>query len=295
MNEAVKFGSMILIVDSGSTKSDWILVEQNGNFVDSYKTIGFNPFFHSSNFIANEIEKNKHLMGIAEQVTRIYYYGAGCSSDHFKTIVAQGLSLRFNNAEVHVDHDLLAAAYATYDGTPCISCILGTGSNACYFDGTNLKNLNAGLGYILGDEGSGSYFGKKLLASFLYETLPEEIRDDLQKEFQLSRAEIFRHVYELPHANVYLAGFTRFIARHQDHPFIQEMLYEGMHRFLQVHVCEVPGYKGLKVHFVGSIAFYFNEPIRKAAADLGIDIGQIIKSPIQNLLKYHVDNVFQNA
>ncbi|MDX5319482.1 MAG: hypothetical protein LPK45_00350 [Bacteroidota bacterium] len=286
---------MIFVIDSGSTKSDWLLVEKDGKYVDSYKTMGFNPFFHSSGFIAAELAKHDNLMAIADKITSIYYYGAGCSSEHFKNIVKQGLHEHFKHAEIHVDHDLLAAAYATFDGSPALSAILGTGSNACYFNGTEFRTLNAGLGYILGDEGSGSYFGKKLLASYLYGQLPEPLAAELQAEFKLNRSEIFHHVYELPHANVYLASFTRFIAKHLDDAFIQKMLVDGMREFFRIHVLSFPGYEKLKVHFVGSIAFYFSDAIYQAAEELGIQVGQIVKSPIQNLLQYHVNNVFVHA
>lgn len=286
---------MILLVDSGSTKSDWFLVESNGTFVDSYKTRGFNPYFHTSKFISTEIGKNKSILGMAEHVTQIYYYGAGCSNDQFKEIVKIGLSEIFPKAVILVEHDLMAAIYASYEGQPCISCILGTGSNSAYFDGQHLTTLNSGLGYILGDEGSGSYFGKKLLAAFLYRQLPAAIIAELESEFGLDRATIIKNVYEKPGANVYLAGFTRFIAKHQDLPVFQEMLYKGMKEFLEVHVCGYANYKEVKTHFIGSIAFYFQAHIERAAADLGITVGQIIKSPIQKLLEYHVKNVFHHA
>lgn len=286
---------MILLIDSGSTKSDWLFVDNNGTFMDSYKTMGFNPFFHSSAFIESEIRKEQSLMGIAGRVEKIYYYGAGCSNEAYKKTVRDALLAVFPASHVHVDHDMMAACYATYEGTPCISCILGTGSNAAYFDGKELYSVNSGLGYILGDEGSGSYFGKKLLAAFLYKQLPEEISRDLEDEFGLSRASIFKHVYGMPHANVYLAGYTRFIARHQDHPYMEKMLFEGMKEFLSLHVCCFPDYRDTPTHFVGSIAFYFSEPIRKAAAELEVNMGQVIKSPIQKLLEYHIRNVFEHA
>ncbi len=286
---------MILLVDSGSTKSDWFLIDSDGTFVDSYKTRGFNPYFHTSVFIMSEIEKNESIMGIAQQVNYIYYYGAGCSNDHFKNIVKQGLGKVFTKASIFVDHDLMAAIYATYEGKPCISCILGTGSNSAFYDGKVLATRNSGLGYILGDEGSGSYFGKKLLAAFLYGQLPEEVNAELEEEFGLDKASIVMNVYEKPNANVYLASFTRFIAKHQELPVFQEMIYNGMKEFLKIHVCGYPQYREVKTHFIGSIAFYFQDHIRKAAADLGIEVGHIIKSPIQRLLEYHVKNVFHHA
>lgn len=286
---------MIVLVDSGSTKSDWVLVEKNGAYVDSYKTIGFNPFFHSSDFIEHEIRENASLLGISDKVTAVYYYGAGCSNDHYKQVVYDALLRIFPGAEIHVDHDMMAAVYASYEGESCISCILGTGSNAAYFDGKELYSVNAGLGYILGDEGSGSYFGKKLLAAFLYKQLPSDVLCELEKEFGLDRASIFQNVYQKPHANVYLASFTRFIARHQELPIFDKMLYDGMYEFLKIHVCCFEDYKEVRTHFVGSIAFYFGEHIRRAAADLGVNVGNIVKSPIQRLLDYHNQYVFHHA
>jgi len=286
---------MIVLVDSGSTKSDWFLVEANGTFVDSYKTRGFNPYFHASKFIAGEIRKNKSLMGIAKRVTQIYYYGAGCSNAHFKEIVQIGLNEIFPKASILVEHDMMAAIYATYEGEPCISCILGTGSNSAFYDGTTFFTLNSGLGYVLGDEGSGSYFGKKLLSSFLYKQLPSAISEELASEFELDRMSIIKNVYEKPGANVYLASFTRFIAKHQNDPFFQEMLYKGMKEFLKIHVCGYEQYAQVKTHFVGSIAFYFKTHIERAAADLGITVGHVVKSPIQKLFDYHIKNVFHHA
>jgi len=286
---------MILLVDSGSTKSDWFLVESNGTFVDSYKTRGFNPYFHSSKFIASEVGKNKSILGVAEQVDQVYYYGAGCSNDDFKEIVKIGLREIFPKATILVEHDLMAAIYATYEGEPCISCILGTGSNSAYYDGKHLNTLNSGLGYVLGDEGSGSYFGQKLLAAFLYKQLPEDINAELEAEFGLDRATIIKNVYDKRGANVYLAGFTRFIAKHQDLPVFQDILYQGMKVFLSIHVCGYPQFKEVKTHFIGCISFSFEYHIRKAAADLDITVVQIIKSPIQKLLEYHVKNVFHPA
>ncbi len=283
---------MILVIDSGSTKSDWVFVESDGNWIDSYKTIGFNPFFHSSEFIETEIRKNKSLEGISQKVSEIYYYGAGCSSPYFNGIVKEALLRVFPKASISVDHDLTAAAYATYTGSPGIACILGTGSNSCLFDGNSIYEEVPALGYILGDEGSGSYFGKKLLTSFLYKQLPQPISDDLIREFNLTKAEIFNKVYQTPHANVYLASFTRFIAKYKADPFIKEMLHQGMKDFLRVHVCGFKNFENIKAHFVGSIAFYFDESLHSAAQELGVNMGSIIKSPIQNLLQYHIKYVF---
>ncbi|MBI1222317.1 MAG: ATPase [Bacteroidetes bacterium] len=286
---------MILLVDSGSTKSEWLLVTKSGEYVNIYNTIGFNPVFQSSDFIENEIKENGGLMGIADSVDQVFYYGAGCSGESYQKVVFTALTRIFRKAKINVDHDIMAAAYASYEGTPCICCILGTGSNSAYFDGREVYSVNAGLGYILGDEGSGSYFGKKLLAAFLYKQLPDAVLSELEAEFHLDRAGIIKMVYQEPRANVYLASFTRFIAKHRDLPVFEQMLYEGMREFLHIHVCCFPEYKEVKTHFVGSIAFYFSDSIRRAAADLGIEVGQIMKSPIHRMLDYHIQYFFQNA
>lgn len=285
---------MNLIAESGSTKCDWMLVDNHGTYIDSYKSIGFNPFFHSSHFIVEELSRNESLTYIAPRIEHVYFYGAGCSSNYYQQIVTEALTKVFTQAEIRVNHDLTAAAYATYNGVPCISCIIGTGSNSCYFDGKVVTEEVPALGYILGDEGSGSYFGKKLLTAFLYHKLPEEIVCDLENEFQLNKDIIFERVYEKPNANVYLAGFTRFIGKFKDHPYISDMLYKGMLEFLENHVCCYPNHKEVPVHFVGSVAFHFEDAVLRAAKQLGIKTGTIIKQPIQHLVNYHAKYLFQS-
>jgi N-acetylglucosamine kinase-like BadF-type ATPase len=286
---------MNLIAESGSTKCDWVLVDNAGKYIDSYKSIGFNPFFHNRDFIVSELRKDKSLMHISPRIERVFFYGAGCSNDGYQQVVELALRDIFIHADVKVDHDLVAAAYSTYTGEPCISCIIGTGSNSCYFDGKTICEEVPALAYILGDEGSGSYFGKKLLTAFLYKKLPPHIEESLVQEFQLNKDSIFEHVYEKPHANVYLASFTRFIGKFKHEPFISQMLEQGMDEFLLNHVCCYKNYKNVPVHFVGSVAFHFEEALRSAAEKRGISIGNIIKQPIQQLVNYHVQYIFQQA
>jgi N-acetylglucosamine kinase-like BadF-type ATPase len=283
---------MKLIVESGSTKADWALVDEGGNIAATFDTMGFNPFFHASEFIGKEIRKNSALTNTAPNVNEVYFYGAGCSSDHYKQIVAHGLMLVFTKASIYVDHDLVAAAYSTYKGKACISCIIGTGSNSCYFDGHTLHEEVPALAYILGDEGSGSYLGKRLLADYLYKKLPQEIADDFEGSYILSKAIIFENVYQKPHANVYLASFTPFINKHKSHPHFHQMVYNGMKLFLQNHVCCFPNYQNIPIHFVGSVAYHFSEVLEEAAKDLGITISSIIKHPIEHLVAYHVNYLF---
>ncbi len=277
---------MIFIIESGSTKSDWVLLDGKSN-QSFFSTIGFNPYFHTAEIIESEINKNLDLVAIADSITAIYFYGAGCSSDQLNKIVHDGLSRVFSLAEIKVEHDLTACAYSTYQGSPSISCIIGTGSNSCYFDGQNVSEVVPALGYILGDEGSGSYFGKKLLSSYLYHKLPKNIEEDFDRTFQLTKDEIIENVYKKPNANVYIASFMPFIAKHKEEEFFKVMVEEGMRNFMEVHVCCYSDYNEVPVHFVGSIAQIFEREVVKAADSLGIRIGQIIQKPIQGLVDYH--------
>ena len=277
---------MIFIIESGSTKSDWVLIDGKSN-QSFFSTIGFNPYFHTAEIIESEIKENLDLVAVADSIKSIYFYGAGCSSVELNKIVHAGLSRVFHSAEIIVEHDLTACAYSTYQGSPAISCIIGTGSNSCYFDGETVSEVVPALGYILGDEGSGSYFGKKLLSSYLYHKLPSHIAEDFEKTFHLSKDNIVENVYKKPNANVYIASFMPFIAKHREENFFKVMVEEGMRNFMEVHVCCYPNYKEVPVHFVGSIAQIFDREVEKAANSLGIKIGQIIQKPIQGLVSYH--------
>ncbi len=279
---------MVLIVDSGSTKSDWVLLKTHESR-ELFKTMGFNPFYHSETIIANAIKQNRDLFQYSTEVTQIFYYGAGCSSQDLISTVRRALKRVFPNADVHVDHDLVACAYATYTGEPAISCILGTGSNSCHYDGEKVWEAVPALAYILGDEGSGSYFGKKLLSAHLYNHLPAEISADLDEQFEISKYNVMENVYMMPHANVYLASFMRFIAKHKKHPFIDKMIYEGLLEFIRIHVCCYDDCKEVPVHFIGSIGFFFEDQLKRAADTAGITLGVISRKPIDGLVDYHLE------
>lgn len=280
----------MLIAESGSTKTDWVLVNNNNDF-HLFKSIGFNPFFHSAEFIKNELLKNNDLINNAKKVKNIFFYGAGCSSEKMNKVVKQGLSSVFNDADIVVDHDLLACALATYKGEPSISCILGTGSNSCYFDGDNLREEVPAIAYVLGDEGSGAYYGKKLLKDYLYNQLPLGIRKDLEEVFNISKASIFENVYTKPNANVYLASFMRFISNHHNTDYVTNMIYNGMSEFMKIHVCCYPEFKSVKTHFIGSISKIFEKELLKAANENEITVGDIIRKPVENLVKYHLNKI----
>lgn len=285
---------MVLIVDSGSTKSDWVLLKDS-TVVERFNTMGFNPFFHTEHIIARAIRSHDGLREISGDISQVFYYGAGCSSPELNAVVERALAMVFPNSENKVAHDLAACAYATYGGQPAIACILGTGSNSCAIDESGrISEAVPSLAYILGDEGSGSYYGKKLLAAFLYGKLPEDIHNDFVDQYGLDKDTIFEHVYQKPHANVYLASFMRFISNHKDDPFFREMVEKGMREFMAVHVCSFVHFREVKVHFIGSISYFFERELRAAAESLDITVGKIVRKPIDGLVQYHIDQGFKD-
>lgn len=278
---------MKLIADSGSTKADWVLIDEQGKTQGEYSTMGFNPFFHDAGTVQSALSENQGLNKIADQVENVFFYGAGCSSPERNQRIAEGLESVFKQADVSVDHDLTAAAYATAGNEECIACILGTGSNSCYFDGEYVHDDIPALGYILGDEGSGSYYGKKLLTAFLYKKLPKRIHENLRDGYKLTKESIFENVYMKPNANVYMASFAKFLSDNREDNFVQELITNGMLEFIAVHVCRFDNYRSLPVHFVGSIAHYFEDVLREVAQRRFVNVGQIIKQPVYSLAKHH--------
>lgn len=285
---------MVLIVESGSTKSDWVLLGPE-NSQKEYTTMGFNPYFHSSTDVEKELKNHVDLMAIATKIKHIYFYGAGCSNLKMNEIIKLGLSKVFLNAAINVDHDLLACAYATYSGNASISCIIGTGSNSCYFDGVSVSEVVPALGYILGDEGSGTYFGKKLLAAFLYHQLPTHVAADFISEYGVDKESIVNSVYREGNANVYIASFMPFIAKHKEEEIFQKMVEDGLKHFMEVHVCCYPNYKDVEVNFVGSLSSIFRGALDRAAISLGITIGRVVQKPIDGLVAYHKEYVLNDS
>lgn len=276
---------MILVADSGSTKCDWIVFDQKEQF--EFATMGFNPMFHNSDFVIQQIQKASDLIDLAPQITHAYYYGAACSGGSRNAIIYKALKSIFENAEIHVNHDLAGAAIATCKRKQGIACILGTGSNSAYFDGQKTHEEVPALGYILGDEGSGAYFGKKLLTDFLYKQLPENFEQKFIDATQVNKESIFENVYMKPHANVYLASFMRFLTDQKDHPYVKDLIYTGLSAFIDLHIWQYPNHKSLPVHFVGSVCYFFKDILLKACQTHRIQIGTIVRKPIYNLVEHH--------
>jgi len=276
---------MILIADSGGSKTDWRIIDENGT-VDQARTSGLNPFYKDRETIALEIKSSLQSI-VSNKVDHIYFYGAGCSTEHNCNVISNSLSPLFPNASISVDHDLLGAARALCNREAGIACILGTGSNSCLYDGNEIIDNIPPLGYILGDEGSGSHMGKALLADFVRDEIPTHLKDALINQFKISRETILESVYQNPNPIQFLAGFAKFISSNLKEQYIYDMVYNSFEMFFEKNIFKYPDYNVYKVHFCGAVAFYFNSLIRKVASDKDITVGNIIESPIAGLTVYH--------
>ncbi|WP_242923716.1 hypothetical protein [Pontibacter liquoris] len=277
---------MILIADSGSTKTDWRLMDTNGVLEQVY-TAGINPQYLEADQIYTIFE-DELLPNLKEKnPTVIYYYGAGCSSPERNLRVEQALRKAFPNSNPHVDHDLLAAARSLCGHQPGIACILGTGSNSCLYDGKNITDNVPSLGFLMGDEGSGAFLGKMLIRAFLYRELPEELATSLKNTYSLTKNGILDSVYYSDMPSTYLATFAKFCFDKRKHPAIHAMIYENFDGFFEHHVSKYEGFTELPIHFVGSIAYHFSDTLQQVAKKYGAKIGQILTSPSEGLIQYH--------
>lgn len=281
---------MILIADSGSTKCDWTLI-QNGAIVGEFSTMGFNPFYHSPEAIAKGVYSHPQLVKIKDEIQLIRYLGAGCSEKEKRAIVHEGLSQIFRNAEIVVEHDLLGAAYATYSGAPNITGILGTGSNACFFDGIDLIQKTPSLGFVMGDEGSGGFFGKKLVQAHCYGWLKKEISKDFESTYKYTIPQLIHRVNSEPHTNVFLAGFMPFVCKYQSDDFISDLLRSGMKEYFFTHILPLQSNGNVPVNFIGSVGFYFKDVIKETAHALDMECGEFVQKPSSRIVKYFLDFV----
>lgn len=278
---------MIAIADSGSTKTDWVILDDNLNEVLRTSTIGFNPYFVTADDISSELEKNEVLNPIASEFKKVFFYGAGTSSEKLKEVVYNGLHNFFTNAELVVDHDLLAACYASYMGKPAMVCILGTGSNSCYFDGVSLREETKSLAYILGDEGSGNDLGKRLLRAYFTKKMPPHLSKAFDDYYKLTVEELNHNVYNNKFANTYLASFNKFVLEHRNDPFVQKIIYDAMSSFIEYQILPYEEARQSELNFIGSIAYIYEDIIRSVAAQYHLNVGHIIRKPIDNIVDYH--------
>ena len=282
---------MVAIVDSGSTKSDWVILDDFKNVFLKTETIGFNPNFINRNLIVPEIENNASLLSVKNSITKIFFYGSGCGVEQNRNIIKEEVGKVFSSAKMDVKEDLTAAAYSAYRGKPTIVCILGTGSNSCFFDGETIQIKLPSLGYLIGDEGSGSAIGKQLVRRFFMQKLPKDLQDEFEATYHLTIDEALKNMYHTTRPNAYLADFNRFVVERKDHPYFQEMVLEEMKNFFDYQVLPYDEAQNVEINFIGSIAYYYEDILRKAASQLNLNVGQIVKKPIENLVDYHIQYI----
>ncbi len=277
---------MIIVADSGSTKADWAVLN-DGLPLQLFDTMGFNPVYHKEEIIYREASNTFDGAIDTDQVEAIYYYGTGCWDAEKKSVVASALQGVFANARVHVYHDLLGAARAACGNKAGIACIIGTGSNSCLFDGDQILDNVTNLGYFIGDEGSGAYLGKELVKAYFYRELPKELVADFEQVCPGGKAEILENVYRKSTPNVYLAGFTRFLADHQSHPFIQKIIYKSFEEFIDRHVRKYKSHLSLPINFIGSVAFHFRAFLEAVLQERSMIAGDFVRKPIDSLVHFH--------
>ena len=286
-----KFYDMILIADGGSTKADWIAINENKEEAFRVRTLGLNPAVVSEEELNNRIINMFQLINIKEDVTEIHFYGAGCGTPKPTKILHEILQAIFVNADIHIAEDMLAAVYAASGTAPALVCILGTGSNSCYFDGENVHMKTASLGYILMDEASGNYFGKLLLREYYYNKMPSAIAEKFNEEFNLDADYIKQHLYRMPNPNMYLASFAKFMFDFKEEKYIKRIIKRGFHEFFEYRVLPFEKTADTPLYFIGSIAFYFRDILEKIAKKYDLEVTDVIQRPIDNLLKFHIDKL----
>jgi len=275
----------ILIADSGSTKSEWCLLDKGRK--KTVITQGMSPYFLSSEQV-QQILQNELLPRLKTRpITDIYFYGTGCLDPRNAKMMKTAISKVFDSAHVYVEHDLAGISKASCGDTKGVACILGTGSNSCYFNGKKVVKNSPGIGYILGDEGSGAYLGRKVVQYYLYGTFDEELKYRFDEKYHVNAAGILENIYQKPLANRYLASFCLFLAENRGHYMIENIIEDGLNDFFFTHLCKFTESWKYPIHFVGSVAHGFRDVVKELCHSYEFDLGKILKTPMEGLIEYH--------
>ena len=279
---------MILIVDSGSTKTDWIAIDNQGNEVFETRTLGLNPTMLSNEILNERIRNNFDIYNNRDKVKKIYFYSAGLGVDSTKQRILKVFKSIFRNSDFDVKEDTYAAVYSVVDkGTPAIVNILGTGSNCTYFDGSDISQKVNSLGFILMDYASGNYYGKYLIRAYYFNKMPKKLRKEFGEKFDLSANSIKENLYRKENPNTYLASFAKFIIDNKSDSYFKDIIEKGLRRFIEYQIMQFDNYKSVDIHYVGSIGFYLKEDIIKVGKEYGLKTSKFVKKPIEGLVDYH--------
>jgi glucosamine kinase len=277
---------MILIADSGATKTTWCLL--GGPRKKMIHTQGISPYFLNTEQIIALLQKELLPKLKDAAIDEVFYYGTGCSNPANVAIVKTAIKNAIPSAKkINVDHDMMGIARAACGTTKGVACILGTGSNSCVFNGKKIIKNNPAPGFILGDEGSGAYLGKKVVQHFIYNTFDEDLMHKFKLKFNTDYTEILRRVYKEPLPNRYLASFAPFLSENRGHYMIENIIEDGLSDFFFTHLYKYNETWTLPIHFVGSIAFYFKDVLQELCGSFELQLGKVIKAPMDGLIEYH--------
>lgn len=279
---------MILIADSGSTKTDWKCTDGIGN-IEVAKTGGINPQYMNEEDIYKEILEAKNQLN-KKNIKAIYFYGAGCSSEEKKMMILKGIKTCYPNSEIEINNDLLGAARATCISQPGIACILGTGSGSCVYNGERITKSIPSLGFILADEGSGAYMGKQLVKDYLREEMPEEMINIIRHDLGITKEIILENVNRKPMPSRYLAEFSKFIHDNKENDYIKKLIYQSFEDFTLHYITRYQEARQYRIHFVGSIAQGFKKILKDVLESKNLELGKIEDAPINGLIEYHLLN-----
>ena len=274
---------MRLIIDAGSTKMGWILMdvqEVKAHFV----TKGFNPNYSPMQDLV-EICSGASLPN--DNIHSIHYYGTGCGNDQNCQAIKEVFQNQFPDAEIHVTHDLMAACHAVLGHEKGIACILGTGSNSCLYDGESIIEKAVSLGYLVGDEGSGMHIGREVVRAYFYGFMPEDLCQKFEETYHLELKDFIDKVYHQPLPSRYLATFAKFAGEHQSNPFIKELVKGCFKSFIEAFVLRYDASRSLKVSFIGSVAYHFQDILKESLAEYGLTLGEVMQTPAEGLIKYY--------
>lgn len=282
---------MKLLVDSGSTKADWIAIDEQGKVIFTTQSLGLNPEVLTKEEIIFRLEDKFDISQNKKKATHLFFYGAGCGTDRMKNFLTDVFQEYFSNANITVYEDTYAAVFAT---TPkneqAIVCILGTGSNCSFFDGHVLHQKVQSLGYIAMDDASGNRFGRHLIRAYYFNKMPKHLVEKFEREFDLDADVIKQNFYKEPNPNAYLATFAKFLIKNKEEVLFQSFIREEMTAFIENYIMQYDNCKEVPVHFVGSIAFYLKDELKTILSEYGIQMGNILRRPIDGLIEFHVAN-----
>ncbi len=280
------FFKMKLIADSGSTKTTWVLLE-GAEVKSKMITSGLNPYFNDSQRVEAVLQADLVPFLVEYQISEIHFYGAGCSTRYNNNMISDAIRIFFRKPKIFVYHDILGAARALFGDGKGIACILGTGCNSCYFDGTGTFSKIDSLGYLFGDEGAGSYLGKLFLGAYLKKELPADLRNTFDQHYNYTLEDILNSLYNKPSPNRFLASFSQFLSPNREHPYVQQMLLRSFRDFFDAHIRNYEHYQTADIGFIGSIAYHYSEFLMKIASQEEVKITRILSSPIEGLVEYH--------